>query len=206
MILHQNRPAQPRGRRTVLSTLAVAAAGAVAGAALASPQAVAQAGRWVTGGNVVDGSIASKDVKNQTLTSKDLRNGTVRWKDLAPGARRPGPQGPVGATGPQGPAGPQGQKGETGLPGLPGADGVSGYELVTTLVPRGDLDLGPDSVSAMCPATKRAIGGGVQGLGSALGLLGSAPSPDGGAWVVDFTVSSLVGLTDLTVYAVCVDA
>jgi hypothetical protein len=196
--VQQNDTARPRARRPLLTTLAVATAGALAGAALASPQAVAQAGRWVTGAQVVDGSIASKDVKNGSLLSKDIRNGSIRWKDLAPGARRPGPAGPTG------PAGPQGAIGSAGPAGAPG---VSGWELVTTNAPPLNLTSNA-TLEAACDAGQKVIGGGVNGLTSAVGLLGSAPDPTGTGWVVKLDLTGLLGstVTGVTVNAICVDA
>lgn len=188
----QNHSVRPRAGRALLTTLAVATAGALVGATLASPAAVAQAGRWVTGAQVVDGSLASKDVKNGSLLSKDIRNGSVRWKDLAPGARRPGPTGPAG---PQGPAGPA---------GAAGAAGVSGWELATSSVP--PLDLGGDgSATALCAPGKKAVGGGVDGLRSGLSLVSSMPTPDGSGWTIEWDAFGVLGtLTGTTVQAICV--
>lgn len=184
----KNITARPRAGRPVLTALSVATAGVLAGAALASPAAVAQAGRWVTGAQVVDGSIASKDVKNGSLLSKDIRNGSVRWKDLAPGARRAGPTGPTGPAGPSGTA------------------GVSGWELATSTVPLPTLG-GDGTATVLCSAGKKAVGGGVDGLRSGLALTGSAPTPDGTGWTVDWAEVGLLGtLTGATVHAVCVDA
>lgn len=91
--------------------------------------------------------ITGKQIKNNTVTTKDIKNRTLKAKDLSLGAKSKlrGPAGPAGATGPQGPAG------ALGLPGL------SGFEVVTRTVPIGSLLGSTDSVTAACPAGKKAI-------------------------------------------------
>ncbi len=57
----------------------------------------------ITGSNIADGSVTTKDVKNKTLNLKDLSPATKGKLKGAPGAK--------GATGPAGPAGPAGKDG-----------------------------------------------------------------------------------------------
>lgn len=69
-----------------------------------------------------------------------------------------GPQGPAGATGPQGPA------------------GVSGYEVLTSIGTVSDGDTGRDSaLFKLCPAGKRAVGGGGGALNAGIGNSVSRP-------------------------------
>lgn len=84
----------------------------------------------------------------------------------APGAQgMPGAQGPQGPQGPQGLTGDKGEKGDPGAQGVPGPQGpqgpsgLSGYEVVTVY---GDKipSLWSREIVAMCPAGKRAVGGG----------------------------------------------
>jgi Collagen triple helix repeat (20 copies) len=69
--------------------------------------------------------MTGKQIKDGTITSKDLRNGTLGTNKLSKravsslkGQRGPagpaGPQGPTGQQGPQGPQGPAGPSGDTG--------------------------------------------------------------------------------------------
>lgn len=93
--------------------------------------------------------ISGKQIKNNTVTTADIKNRTLKAKDLSRGAKSKlrgatGPAGPQGATGPAGPAGLQ------GLPGL------SGFEVITSTVSIPGMG-GTDSVSAACPAGKKAI-------------------------------------------------
>jgi hypothetical protein len=60
----------------------------------------------ITGANIADGSVTTKDVKNKSLSVKDLNPATKGKLTGAPGS--PGAQGPQGATGPAGPAGKDG--------------------------------------------------------------------------------------------------
>ena len=96
--------------------------------------------------------ITGKQIKNNTVTTKDIKNRTLKAKDLSLGAKNKlrgatGPAGERGATGPAGPAG------AAGLPGLPG---LSGFEVVTKTVSIPGLG-GTNSVTATCPAGKKAI-------------------------------------------------
>lgn len=74
---------------------------------------VAQAAGKITGAQIKDGSITTKDVKDSSLLAADF----------GPGQLPAGPAGPAGATGA---AGPQGEPGEAGEAGVAGVAGVAG--------------------------------------------------------------------------------
>jgi len=101
--------------------------------------------------------ITGAQIKDGTVTSKDIKDKSLKLKDFAPGAKT----GLTGATGPQGPAGPKGATGATGpqgTPGVPGLPGVSGYEIVlnTATAAAG----ASATATATCPAGKKPLGGG----------------------------------------------
>lgn len=116
------------------------------------------------GGAYAASQITGSDIKNGTITSKDVKDKSLRVADLAPGARTSlkgarGPAGPKGATGPAGPQGPAGPAGQslaanvqtppsttysgfrvtdvTAAPAPTGATPVSGTALATTHVDAG---------------------------------------------------------------------
>ena len=67
-------------------------------------------------------AISGDQIQDSTITTKDVKDKTLKVKDLSPGARtalkgNTGPAGPAGATGPAGPAGPTGTTGATGPTG-----------------------------------------------------------------------------------------
>lgn len=104
-----------------LAALAVAATGPAIAATL------------ITGANVKDGSIQSRDIAdgNAGVSSADIKDGSIQLADLSKTARaalegKAGPAGPAGATGPTGPAGPAGAKGADGTSGVNGASGAAG--------------------------------------------------------------------------------
>lgn len=105
-----------------------------------SAGAGATAARLITGKDVKDGTITSRDVKNRSLKVKDLSAGaTLKLRGAS------GPTGPRGAAGPVGPA---------------GTAGLSGFEVVTRSlpIPAGLPGVGgTDTVTAACPAGKKAI-------------------------------------------------
>lgn len=84
-------------------------------------------------------AVVSSKVKNRSLVAADFRLG-----QLPRGA--PGPAGPQGPQGPSGAAGPQ------------GAPGLSGRETVFATSPGNSNSY--KTLSATCPGTKQAIGGG----------------------------------------------
>lgn len=92
-------------------------------------------------------------------------------------------------------AGPRGAAGATGPAGAAGAPGLSGVEIVT------GGDGYTSSAQAVCPAGKRAIGGGaVSGGVSPVYLTRSFPAPDGASWLAGSAGASPSGVT---AYAVC---
>jgi Collagen triple helix repeat (20 copies) len=78
----------------------------------------ATAAHLITGEQIKDGSIASRDIKNGSLTNADFKSG------LRTGPR--GPEGPAGAAGPRGARGDDGDDGQDGADGEDGADGFGG--------------------------------------------------------------------------------
>src|SRR5215210_5954668 len=108
-------------RRVAVVLVGVALALAVATAGRAGVQAL------ITGVQIKDGSVESRDIRNGTLTRADISAATLAF--LRGSAGRPGaigPQGPAGAQGPQGPAGPQGAAGAQGPAGAEGQQGPAG--------------------------------------------------------------------------------
>jgi hypothetical protein len=101
-----------------------------------SAAAGATASRLITGKQVKDGSLTSADVRNRTLKPKDF---SAKAKSKL--------RGPAGETGPRGATGPAGPQ---------GAAGLSGFEVITRTVSIPGLG-GTDSITAACPAGKKAI-------------------------------------------------
>lgn len=121
-------------------------------ALIVSAAAGATASLLITGKQIKDGTVTTKDVKNRSLKVKDL---SPKAKAKLRGATGPaGPRGATGATGATGPAGPTGLQ---GLPGLPGLPGLSGFEVVSQSVPMGLLAGVPTEVTGACPGGKKAI-------------------------------------------------
>jgi hypothetical protein len=77
----------------------------------------------------------------------------------------------------------QGPPGEAGTPGSAGPPGVSAYEIETLSTPTGSIDPGEvfDAPDALCPAGKRALGGGCFGSNS-VAVLETAPRSAGDGW------------------------
>jgi hypothetical protein len=159
----------------------------------------AVAGALITGANVKDGTLTGLDVRNESLGTNDVRNGSLLPKDFKAGLLPAGPQGPAGpagaqgAAGPQGlqgakgatgPMGPKGAKGDKGDKGTKGDPGVSGYQVVTK---KSAADSQDKVVSALCPAGKKALGGGGVaydgGYPEEITIVGSWGG-NGGGWTV----------------------
>ena len=120
--LRSPRPPQPRRRRReerqmkvlavvagVISTLAIVTAGTAAVQAL------------ITGAQIKDGTVASRDIANGTIRRADIADAAAAALRGQRGAR-----GAVGQPGPAGPAGPAGQQGPTGAAGPQGSAGAQG--------------------------------------------------------------------------------
>lgn len=121
----------------------------------------ATASMIITGKQIKDGTVTTRDVKNRSLKARDF-SATAKSKLRGPAgpAGPAGPRGATGATGATGPAGAtglQGLQGLTGLQGVPGVPGLSGFEVVSTSVPMGVLAGVPTEVTGACPAGKKAI-------------------------------------------------
>jgi hypothetical protein len=95
--------------------------------------------------------ITGKQIKDGTVTTKDVKNKTLKYKDFAPKTKSK----LRGATGPAGPRGATGATGATGAAGAAGLPGLSGFEVVSSSVPLAGLVTG--TASAACPAGKKAI-------------------------------------------------
>ena len=106
----------------VVVAAAVGILGATAGTAGVS--AVAQ---LVTGSQIKDGTVESRDLKHGTIRNADLARGLATSLRGPRGLRGPaGPAGVQGATGPAGPTGATGSQGPTGPTGPAGPKGDPG--------------------------------------------------------------------------------
>lgn len=182
----------------------------------------------ISGNQIQNNTVTSKDLRNNSVHGKDIRRGTVTSSDvrdysllardfkagqLPPGTRgEPGSTGPEGPRGADGPQGSEGDPGPAGPQGPTGAPGVSGLErVVAGSVNNSDS---PKSAVATCPAGKKVLGTGsfVQG-----GASGSPPNvlTDVAvlATLVDTSLTTVQALAaeeestganwGLTVYAMC---
>ena len=138
--------------RFVVSLLAVIVLG---GAASAS------AGGLITGHQIKDGTIRSRDLTNGGLSGADVRNGSLSVLDFDQDSIR----------GPQGAVGPQGAPGPRGLDGIPGVEFAQ-----TPFTARHDL-AGISGITLTCPtASRRAVAGGISSLDpDGLEVIESAP-------------------------------
>ncbi len=131
----------------------------------------------------------------------------------APGERGPaGPQGAPGekgATGPQGPQGPQGERGAqgpAGPQGPQGPSGMSGYQIVESSGwHRGGNNTAGEG-EVLCPAGKKAVGGGGSTPGSGSKLEATWPTQTGNGWEVWVRDTAMDGQDVFwRVYAICVN-
>ena len=160
MSLQTGAQERGRGRRAdragfVAALLAVIVLGGAASAA---------AGGLITGAQIKDGTIRSRDLTNGGLTGADVRDGSLSVSHFDPDSIR----GPQGADGPQ------------GLPGPRGLDGIPGVEFAEkpfTAVHESGTDSGLTGVTLTCPsAAKRAVAGGISSLDpDGLEVIESAP-------------------------------
>lgn len=177
--------------------------------------ASATAGALITGRQIKDNSVASKDIRNKSLLVKDL---SVKARAKLKGATGPaGPAGPAGpqgepgadgadgatgatgATGPAGPAGPQGPEGPEGPAGPAGPVGVSGYQVLDGTSPV----VAPGTTGSFvveCPAGKKALGGGTIWMGPT-GLGTSTRVQEGG--VTGFVNNTSAAAGQMSVSVVC---
>jgi hypothetical protein len=140
-----------------------------AGALFLSAAGGAVAGTMITGAQIQDNTVTSKDIKTSTLKLSDISTAAklALRGNTGPagpqGAQGPqGPQGTPGTTGAQGTPGTPGTPGTNGTPGTPGTNGTNGTNGVTALeIVVGDflVGAGGDGVAtATCPGAKKAIG------------------------------------------------
>ena len=135
--------------------------GAVSGKKLAT--------KAVSGAKISDAAVTGAETKDGTLLAADLGAGQLAAGPEGPKGDRglSGPTGDPGLRGPQGDQGVQGFKGQPGVQGAkgdkggPGTSGLSGYERVTGAWAPIAVD-GEVTVFAICPAGKRAFGGGTE--------------------------------------------
>ena len=99
-----------------------------------------------SGGAVAAKKITGVDIKNSSLTTKDIKDQTLLPTDFSAAAKS-------SLAGPAGPAGPAGAKGATGATG-PGFDDFHWIE-VTETVPAGTDDI---VAEGDCPAGQQVVG------------------------------------------------
>ncbi|HEX8781703.1 MAG TPA: hypothetical protein VF728_11120 [Nocardioides sp.] len=112
------------------------------------------------GGATAARLVTGQQIKDGTVTSRDVQDRSLKVRDLAPAAR----DSLRGQQGPAGPAGPEGSDGDTGAPGMPGLDGedgldgVSGFQVVSNTTTIAGSLLGVIShTDASCPEGKKAV-------------------------------------------------
>jgi hypothetical protein len=157
-------------KRTVLVAAGVASALVVATAGTAAVQ------KLITGAQIQDGTIASRDIKNGTITRTDLGAATIsslRGQRGAQGAR--GAVGPQGPAGPVGAAGPQGATGATGSQGAAGAQGPQGV--------KGDPGAGVHVTGSVATAAALPATGNTAGDAYIVTATGHLHVWDGAAWI-----------------------
>jgi hypothetical protein len=115
----------------------------------------ATAATLITGAQIKNNSVTTKDVKNKSLRAGDFKPGTLLRG--AAGAR--GAAGPQGAQGLQGPQGPQGRQ---------GAPGLSDLEVASDSTPTNSVS--PKTLTVTCPADKQAISTGYDIVGGKTGV------------------------------------
>src|SRR5688500_5223837 len=106
-----------------------------------------------SGGAVAGKLITGKQIKDNTVSTKDIKNGSRQSLALSAATITERQAGEVGPAGPQGPAGPMGAAGADGPAGPAGANGVSGLEYATNTV--AVVAGAQTSVTALCPAGKK---------------------------------------------------
>jgi hypothetical protein len=147
----------------------------------------ATAGGLITGHQIKDGTIRSRDLTNSGRTGADVRDGSLTVADFDQASIR----------------GPQGAAGPPGLPGPPGLDGIPGVEFAEkpfTAVHESGVSAGISEVTLTCPtAAKRAVAGGISSLNpDGIDVIESAPTEptngNNGQWEVfvhNFTAADI---------------
>jgi hypothetical protein len=185
---------------TVLSTTAllVAVLGSTPLAAIAKDAAFPR--NSVGTAQLKPNAVAAAKIAPGAVRARHVLNGSLLLEDFKRGQIPRGPQGDPGAKGEQGEPGAKGDRGEPGPPGL------SGYEIVKTSATANGSNSA--DVEAVCPAGKRALGGGVEGTwgwGSGPYVSASLPNGTGTGWITRLRTlpgTSMLGPT-FTAYAVC---
>lgn len=139
---------------------------AVATAGTAGVQAL------ITGAQIKDGTIESRDIENGTILRADIARRTL--------ASLEGDRGPRGAQGPAGPAGSQGPAGAAGLQGAPGPQGATGAQ--GPQGPKGDTGAGVH-VSGSVATVADLPAGAAEGDAYIVLATGHLHVWDGAAWV-----------------------
>jgi hypothetical protein len=126
--------------------------------------ASAAAGSMITGRQIKDGTIRSRDLTSSGLSGADVHDGSLSALDFDQDSIR----GPQGAVGPQGAPGPR------------GPDGIPGVEFAQkpfTAVRESPSSAGISGVTLTCPtAGRRAVAGGISSLDpDGLEVIASAP-------------------------------
>ena len=93
--------------------------------------------------------ITGAQIKNNSVSTKDVKNKSLRARDFKPGGLPRGPAGVAGAPGLQGVQGPLGPQGPPGGPGLSGLERVSANTVTNSDSPK--------SVQVFCPPGKQPI-------------------------------------------------
>jgi hypothetical protein len=187
----------PRRPSPALLVACVALVAALAGSAAATVTAlpdgsvgtVQLADDAVISPKIRNGAVTALDIANSTITGADVRDRSLTHADFKPGSLPPGPRGETGAQGPQGPK---------GSPGTSGRQVVKADSALSSASSK--------SVTAACPAGKKALGGGVEVSGDGrdrVSVTGSVPAGDAGWQARAVELLSTSAPWQLHVYAVC---
>jgi hypothetical protein len=99
-----------------------------AGGPAAAVDGADAATKLISGKQIKNNSVDTRDIKDGTLTAKDFKRGVLGGVGGAGSPNTPGNQGEAGARGPQGETGPQGPQGERGPAGERGPQGEAGKD------------------------------------------------------------------------------
>lgn len=118
--------------------------------------------------NIADNSLYARDLHAGSVTTSEVRDGTLLSNDFSDEAKAAlkGEKGDKGDQGEQGPAGPQGERGEQGPQGEPGVAGIeTDGPYNNNWV--GDQGATLQTATVNCAPGKTAIGGGYSVYGGA---------------------------------------
>jgi hypothetical protein len=131
------------------------------------------------------GQVKTRNVATGAITSAKVKNRTLRAIDFKAGQLAAGIQGMAGPTGLKGDKGDAGTAGTAGTAGSTGTSGMSGYAQVAANSVNDST--ASKSVTATCPAGKKAVGGGGSYLSAqtdAIHIYFSGALGDGSGWLV----------------------